>query len=585
MSSYLTAFNGRFLPDALPGYSWSTDPGTALHVHAEHLRREDPWLCPAPMGKRLFTLSEPDNPEGMGVSDGQPATLPMESTRRSMVQLLETTLLRALLRAGERVDLGGRFLAIGSRQLPGNRLAIDGVELRLASGTASGEWTLWMHPLRRVVDARPLAAAVAERKGRACTLWFALDGYSCEGAQPKLTDNGVQVQLNRHARLLAPNAPVLVLMGEEQPDIQPRQLIEAARRWLALETVREAGFQFSSTPLSLEETGLSRLQLELPDAHALDVQGHEVELGEHYHKALGGSLSRREGVPATFHLQDSKDEARTAELATFLNLKAQDWQTGLQFAVEPVGDSVGISISNHGKTPIHLDPNSPLVTQTRSPRALGQLGAVFLECTRLAGGQPWRLSGSALRPTLGLCHALLHGRQNHLAAVLFDATGNPVGGTVLPLRLAELQNADFARGLRRRLPEIPEGTLVLLAEELDTSKEFLDELRPGLSAARILRQSLPWALDAGTYDWLVPGEAVGDEKHLYACLPHPGGGARMLGVDVVQGDLTPAEILSTSLALEHAWAPGRVEPRLSPGPLEWARGLLFQRARFEAFLG
>ncbi|MEN9354708.1 MAG: hypothetical protein RL318_2033, partial [Fibrobacterota bacterium] len=536
-------------------------------------------------GKRLFTLSEPDNPEGLGLSDGQATNLPLESSRRNVVQLLETALLRALLRAGERVDLGSRFVALGSRALSGDRLAIDGVELHLRAGATQGEWTLWMHPTRRVVDARPLGLSVAERKGRSCTLWFALDGHSCEGAQPKLSDKGVQVQLGRHARLLPPNAPVLILLGEEQPDLQPRQLIEGARRWLSLDTVRETGFQFSTTPLALEDSGLTRLALEFPEAYALDLKDNPIELGEHYRKALTGSLSSREAeTPATFHLMDGKDQDRTTQLAQHLNQKAQAWKTGLQFATEPIGDSIGISLSVQGKTAIHLDPNSPLVTQPNSPRALGQMGAVFLECTQLAGGKPWRLGGSALRPTLGLSHALLHGRQNHLAAVLFDASGNPIGGTVLPLRLAELQNADFARGLRRRLPELPEGTLVLLAEDLDASHEFLEELRPNLAAARILRQSLPWALDAGTYDWLAPGEAVGDESHLYACLPHPGGGARMLGVEVVQGELTPAEILSTSLALEHAWAPGRVEPRLSPGPLEWARGLLFQRARFEAFL-
>lgn len=585
MPSYLTAFSGRFLPPSIPGFSWATDPSTSLQAHVEHLRREDPWLSPVPMGKRLFTLAQPDHPEGMGIGDGQVAELAFEAGRRNMAQILETLLLRAFLREGERVDLGSRFLALGSRALSGDRLAIDGVELRLRNGKEAGQWMLWMHPVRRVVDARPLVDALAPRKGRSCTLWFALDGHSFEGAQPRVIDKGVQVQLGRHARLLAPNAPVLVLLGEEQPDLQPRQLIEAARRWLMLPAVREAGFAFAIDPLSAEDAGLERVTLEFPDAYAVDLEGQPVELGDHYGAALAGELSSREGEAVAFHLEAGKDLERMQDLATFLDGKAQGWKTNLRFLTEPAEGSLAISLSPQGKTPIHLDPASPLVTQPTSNRASGQLGAVFLECTRLAGGAPWRLAGGALRPTLGLCHALLHGRQNHLAAVLFDASGNPLGGAVLPLRLTELQSADFARGLRRRLPEIPEGTLVLLAEDLTVSREFLDELRPGLSAACVVRQSMPWALDAGTYDWLVPGEAVADGRRLYACLPHHGGGARMMGIERLQGDLTPVEILSTCLALEHAWAPGRVEPRLSPGPLEWARGLLFQRGRFEAFLG
>jgi hypothetical protein len=547
------------------------------------LRRDDPWLAPLAQGTRIFTLSEPDDPQGLGLGGAEAGELPLAGGKRGVVQLLETLLLRALLKAGERVDLQGRFVAFGSRPLPGNRLAVDGVKLQLRP--SQDGWVLWMHPLRRVIDARPLFEAVADRKGRPSAFWFAQDGISYEGLFPKPSEKGIQVQMGRHARLLSPSAPVFLLLGEEQPDLEPRQLIENARRWLAGPDVREIGFDFSTSPLSLEEIGFETVELSQPEAWVLDCGDNRVALGEHYRKALNGSLSVRDSsVPATFHFVDAKDEEKAEELALFLNQKAAAWGARIQFATEPLADSRSISLGGAARTAIHIDPGSPLLSQPQSSRALGQIGAIFLECVRAAGGIPWRLGGPALRPTLGLSHALLHGRQHHVAAVLFDEQGVPQGGTVMPLRLSDLQGADLARALRNRLPELPDGLLVLLAEDLFVSSGFLEEFGPGVPAARLLRLSMPWAVDASSYDWLGCGTAVTDSAHLYACLPHPGGGLRMLGIEAVRGELDLAAVLSTALALEHAWAPGRVEQRLSPGPLEWSRGLLFQKSRFEAFL-
>jgi len=583
MSSYLTAFSGRFTKEAVAGLFWTPENSRQTPSPLEILRRDDPWLAPLAQGPRVFTLSEPDDPQGIGLGEPTAGELPLSGGKRGVVQLLETLLLKALAAAGERVDLQERFVAFGSRSLPGSRLAIDGVKLQLHP--FQDGWTLWMHPLRRVIDARPLFEAIADRKGRPTTFWFAQDGISYEGLFPKPSDKGIQIQMGRHARLLSPTAPVFLLLGEEQPDLEPRQLIENARRWVACPSVTEAGFEFATSPLALEEVGYEAVELSEPDAWVLDSGDNRVALGEHYRKALNGSLSVRDSsVPATFHFVDAKDEEMAEELALFLNQKASTWGARFQFATEPLPGSFPISLGGGSRTAIHIDPGSPLLTQPQSSRALGQIGAIFLECVRVAGGIPWRLGGPVLRPTLGLSHALLHGRQHHVAAALFDEQGVAQGGVVMPLRLSDLQGGDLARALRRRLPQLPENLLVLLSDDLFVSSEFLDEFGAGISAARLLRLAMPWAVDASSYGWLSCGTAVADPTHLYACLPHPGGGLRMLGVETVHGEVDLPSVLATTLALEHAWAPGRVEQRLSPGPLEWSRGLLFQKSRFEAFL-
>jgi hypothetical protein len=583
MSCYLTAFGGRFTQDAIPGFFWNQENGHSNTSPLDVLRRDDPWLCPIAQGRRVFTLEEPADPISVGLVGGEAGQFPLDSGKRHQIQLLETLLLRALQQSGERIDLHSRFVALGSRALPGNRMAIDGVEMHLRYREEALE--IWMHPLRRIVDSRPLPEAVADRRNRPSTLWFVLEGVSHEGVFPKITDVGIQLQLGRHMQLLPPGAPIFVLLGEEQPDIETRQLIEGARRWLSSEVVKEAGFVFSPHPLSMEELGFEKTRIVAPEAWALSPDGHRIELGEHYHQAMGGMLSQREGAePALFQLIDVPDAELARELCEFLNDKAAAWQAGFRFVTEPTEGAIALSVSNHGRTPVHIDPSSPLMTQPHSARAMGQIGAIFLECTRLAGGSPWALTGVDVRPSLGLTHALLHGRQNHLSAVFLDATAAAVGGTVMPLRLSELQHVEFARGLRRRLPTLPAGTVVMLAEDVNLSGGFAAELGEGLHFVRVLRHSLPWALGASSYDWLQSGEAVCDASRIYACLPHPGGGLRMLGVEVLYGSITPQEALATVLALEHAWAPGRVEPRQSPGPLEWARGLLFQKSRFEAFL-
>lgn len=583
MSSYLTAFGGRFTQDAIPGFFWNLENGHSSASPLDVLRRDDPWLCPVAQGRRVFTLAEPADPVSAGLVDGEAGSFSLENGKRHQVQLLETLLLRALQQSGERIDLQSRFVALGSRPLPGHRMAIDGVEMHLRYREEALE--IWMHPLRRIVDSRPLPEAIADRRNRPSTLWFVLEGVSHEGVFPKLTEVGVQMQLGRNLQLLSPTAPIFVLLGEEQPDIETRQLIEGARRWLGSEVVKEAGFAFSPHPLSMEELGFERTEIADPQAWALRPDGHRIELGEHYQQALSGKLSQREATePKPFQLTDVPDAALAQELCEFLNDKATAWQAGFRFVAEPTEGAIPLSVSNHGRTAVHIDPSSPLMTQPHSARAAGQIGAIFLECTRLAGGTPWTLTGPDVRPSLGLTHALLHGRQNHLSAVYLDAAATPVGGTIMPLRLSELQHVEFARGLRRRLPPLPSGTVVMLAEDVNLSAGFAAELGEGLHFVRVLRHSLPWAFGAASYDWLQAGQAVRDDKRLFACLPHPGGGLRMLGVEVLQGDLDPQDALASVLALEHAWAPGRVEPRLSPGPLEWARGLLFQKSRFENFL-
>jgi hypothetical protein len=52
---------------------------------------------------------------------------------------------------------------------------------------------------------------------------------------------------------------------------------------------------------------------------------------------------------------------------------------------------------------------------------------------------------------------------------------------------------------------------------------------------------------------------------------------RLLGAGSVEA------ALGVVLTLEHAWVPGRAERRRLPATLEWARGLLYQRDRFQAF--
>ena len=55
---------------------------------------------------------------------------------------------------------------------------------------------------------------------------------------------------------------------------------------------------------------------------------------------------------------------------------------------------------------------------------------------------------------------------------------------------------------------------------------------------------------------------------------------RDLGFIIRSGGIEALETIET---LEHAWVPGRAERRNLPATLEWARGLLFQRDRFQAF--
>ena len=177
MSSYLTAFSGRFTKEAVAGLFWTPENSRQTPSPLEILRRDDPWLAPLAQGPRVFTLSEPDDPQGIGLGEPTAGELPLSGGKRGVVQLLETLLLKALAAAGERVDLQERFVAFGSRSLPGSRLAIDGVKLQLRP--FQDGWTLWMHPLRRVIDARPLFEAIADRKGRPSTFCSA-----CRAAIP-----------------------------------------------------------------------------------------------------------------------------------------------------------------------------------------------------------------------------------------------------------------------------------------------------------------------------------------------------------------------------------------------------------------
>ncbi len=582
MSCYLTAFSGRFAKNAIPGFWWTHESSRNAVPTLDILRHENPWLAAVSQGPRIFTLTAPDDPEGAGLGSSAEGELRLDG-HRSVGQVLEILLFKALASAGERVDLQGRFLAFGSRQLTAEKAAVDGVRLQLR--LQEDRWILWMHPVRRVIDGRSLPEALKDRRGRPSTLWFAAEGLSAEGLLPRVTDTGIQIQTGRRARLLPAGAPIFMIMGEEQPDLEPRRLIESARRFLAAPALKEAGFEFDSSPLSLEELGFQLQDVSAPEAQVMDRQGALIPLGEHYRRALAGGLSeRRSEVPATFHFTDVKDESGAEELALHLNQKAATWECGIQFATEPLPGSQPVSLGAGAKTAVHIEPGSPLLMQPQSGRAAGQMGAILLECVRLAGGTPWKLAGDSMRPTLGIAHALLHGRQHHVAAVYCDETGTVRGGCVLPMRLSDLQGPELARGLRHRLPELPENLLILLAEDLSVSTSFLDEFVKDAPTVRVDRLAMPWGIDASSYGWLKPETMIVSSSRLSACLAHPGGGLRMLGLESVRGEVNLPQTLGTVLALEHAWAPGRVEQRLSPAPLEWARGLLFQRSRFEAFL-
>lgn len=568
MALYLTALRGQHNGQEIPGFLWGVEAGQNIRQIVEHLRAESPWLGARTHGREVFTLAQPDNPEGDHLRDGREGAWPVDLRQPGSRGLLQLQVLAHLRERKVLVDLRSGFAAVKTQEQADGRLLVDGLELHLESLPA-GDCLLWANPVRRVLDTRP--KALEDAGHRSVDLWFPLEGVSLSAAHPKRNPQGWSVSVGRRARLVREGDPVAVVASEAPSTLTAQEVVTTLRSWFAGQVV--SGLVLSSDPCDGDLLGFAEQALPDTQAAGLLENGERVALGDIFHAALGGHTAVRVPrlPPQTFHVTGVREELAAA-VAQSLNERAAEWHgVALQFSTEPLPGSLEVS----------LDAKSPLATQPRSSRASGQAAALLLECVRRSGGSPWKIDLPGARWTLGIAQAFLYGKMHHLAFALVAPDGNLRAHAVVPFRFADLAEPSFAKGIARRLWETPPEDLVIhIDENLDPPPVFLSSLASKVPAWRLRKRSVPRAFGASTFAWLPPETLAVASRHVVALVEREDG-IRPLALERVSGQDDPLRALEEILVSEFAWTPGRAERRHGPASLEWARGLLFQKERYQ----
>jgi len=568
MAIYLTALQGKHNGQDIPGILWNVEAGQNVRLIVEHLRAENPWLAARLLGRDLFTLVHPDDPESDHLTGPREGAWQVDLRQPGSRGLIQLLVLQHLREKKVLVDMRSGFASVRTQEQADGRLLVDGLELHLES-LGEHECLLWANPVQRVLDARPNALETAGH--RAVDLWFPIEGTSLASAHPKRNAQGWSVSVGRRARLVR-EGDLCAVVGTEAPShLSAQEVVNTLRAWFAGSEI--AGIKFSSDPCEGEALGFS--EQSLPDTEAVGLLANDeaVALGDVFHAALGGHTAVRipRLPPQTFHLSGLEEHAAEAA-AQALNERASDWHgVALQFSTEPLPGSLELP----------LDPKAPVVNQPRSARASGQAASLFLESVRRSGGAPWRLQTTQPRWFLGISQAFLYGKMHHVALALVDPTGNLASSCVVPFRFADLGDHAFAKSLGHKLWEVqPENLVLHVDEALDPPPSFFSGLAPRAPAWRIRRRSVPRAFGASTFAWLAPETVAVSDRHVVALVEREDG-IRPLALDLLAGHDDPLRALEEILVLEFAWTPGRAERRHSPASLEWARGLLFQKDRYQ----
>jgi len=568
MALYLTALRGQHDGQRIPGLLWDAEAGRNYRQIIEHLRAENPWLGARLAGHDIFTLASPDDPESDHLRDEREGVWQIDLRQPGSRGLIQLLLLHHLRERKILVDIRSGFVAVRTRD-EGDRLVVDGLELHIEA-LNERECLLWAHPVQRILDARPDAFASANH--RAIDIWFPLEGVSFASAHPKPQANGCSVGIGRRARLIRPGDPCAIIVTETPSELSAQEVVSALRSWFGGAII--AGMRFSSDPCSDSDLGFSEHPLPDTEAMALTALDEAIPLPEVFRAALGGQTAQRipRLPPQNFHLAGLPESAAMAT-AQGLNERAAEWHgVALQFSTEPVAGSI----------PLELDAKAPVVSQPRSSRASGQAASLFLECVRRSGGDPWRLRNPRGRWSLGIAQAFLYGKMHHLSLALVDPSGRLVSSCVVPFRFSDLGESSFVRNLGRKLWTEPPADLVVHVDEaLDPPPAFLSGIAHHRPAWRIRRRSVPRAFGASSYAWLEPGLVAVSEKHVLALVEREDG-IRPIALELLSGHDDPLRALEEILVLEFAWTPGRAERRHAPASLEWARGLLFQRERYQS---
>lgn len=570
---YLSAFRGHHLGGEFPGHLWTPDGDQPVRQTIELLRQESPWLAARLSGREIFTLEIPDNPEADHLAASRPGSWKPDFANLGTRGLVLLLLLRHLKAQRVLVDARTGFATVSSQDLPDGRLAVDGLELHLES-RGKDRFLLWFHPVRRVLDPRP--SALAEQGHRASDVWFPVEGVSVASAHPKKAVGGHVLQIGHRSRLVRESDPAAVILAETSSDLSAQTVVKAIRSWFPSGALAHHGLDLEVDPCPADELDLSLAALRDPDVVALDWEDGEIPVSDVFRQALGGQTAvRKPRLPAaTFHISGIRDAAMAEETALILNQRAAEWPgVALQFASEPLKGSVEL----------RLDPRAPVVLQPRSPRAGGQAAGLFLECVRRSGGDPWRLRCPDAPWTLGIAQAFLYGKMHHLALALLDPDGRLAASLVIPFRFVDLSEYSFGKSLAAKLwNEAPHPLEIHVEEALDLPSAFLSGLAPEAAVWRLRRRSAPRVFFGATYEWIQPGEGAVGPDRLLACVDSDRGPEHVV-LERMQGAGSAEAALRSILALEHAWVPGRAERRHLPATLEWARGLLYQRERFQAF--
>jgi hypothetical protein len=563
-SLYLTALRGQHLGGEISGHLWTPEGGYHPRQTIELLRQENPWLAARLSGREIFTLEVPDNPEADHLASSRPGAWKPDFTNLGTRGLVLLLLLGHLKAKRVLVDARTGFATVSSQELPDGRMAVDGLELHLEP-RGKDRFILWFHPLRRLLDPRP--TALAEQGHRAMDVWFPVEGVSVASAHPKKAAGGHVLQTGHRSRFVRETDPVALVLAESSSNLAAQAVVKTIRSWFPAGALAHLGMELEIDPCPAEELDLSLAAIEDPRVVALDWEDREIPVSEVFRYALGGHTAvRKPRLPAaTFHLSGIRDAALAEETATILNQRAAEWPgVALQFASEPLKGSVEL----------RLDPKAPVVLQPRSPRASGQAAGLFLECVRRAGGDPW---------SLGISQAFLYGKMHHLALALLNPDGRIAASLVIPFRFADLSEHAFGQSLAAKLWATVPGPLEIHVEEsLDLPSSFLAGLAAGASVWRLRRKSAPRAFYGATFEWIQPGEAALGPDRMFASVESDQGPEHLV-VERIQGTESAEAALQRILTLEYAWVPGRAERRHLPATLEWARGLLYQRERFQSF--
>ncbi|MBK8804853.1 MAG: hypothetical protein IPN71_22855 [Fibrobacteres bacterium] len=294
-----------------------------------------------------------------------------------------------------------------------------------------------------------------------------------------------------------------------------------------------------------------------------------------FQKAQRGDMSVRVPrlPPATFHLSGLRPDV-AASTAHALNQRSAHWSgVALQFAAEPLPGSIELP----------MDAKAPVVTQPQSPKAAGQAAALFLECVRCAGGDPWRLNLEGMPYALGIAHAFLCTAR--CTTWLWLCWIPPADWWVM-------RYCHFgSRTCRSRVRAQPRFQALEAGAcgtghpcgRIAGSSPFVSgkpcAFGHGLEDASSFGAP---RLSGRTFEWM-PEETGVASADLAVVTVSGAHGTDHVSLERLTGTAPVDSVLAHALALEYAWVPGRSERRRLPATLEWARGLLYQKDRFGAF--